>query len=232
MQVPYALKAKVEAEIDRLVKEGVLEPVQFSEWATPVVPVLKKDGSVRLCGDYKITVNGDAKTDTYPLPRIEDLFASLAGGTVFSKIDLSQAYLQVPLDELSKKYLTLNTHKGLFQFNRLPFGVASAPSIFQRIMENVLQGLPGVCIYVDDILVSGKTPEEHLRNLLKHLEEAGLRLKRSKCLFMIPSVEYLGYQISANGLQPTSEKIRAVQNARPNRRISINVLSRTCQLLR
>lgn len=73
-QVPYALKAKVEAEIDRLVKEEVLEPVQFSEWATPVVPVLKKDGSVRLCGDYRITVNRDAKTDTYPLPRIERIF--------------------------------------------------------------------------------------------------------------------------------------------------------------
>ena len=215
-QVPYTLKVQVEAEIDRLVKEGVIEPVQFSEWAAPVVPVLKRDGSVRLCGDYKLTVNRAAKTDTYPLPRIEDLFASLAGGTVFSKLDLAQAYLQVPLDEASKKYVTVNTHRGLFQYNRLPFGVASTPSIFHRIMENVLQGLTGVCAYLDDILVSGKTPEDHMQNLeavLERLEQAGLRLKRAKCLFMFPSVEYLGFQISAKGLQPTSEKVRAVQNA-------------------
>ena len=204
-QVPYTLKVQVEAEIDRLVKEGVIEPVQFSEWAAPVVPVLKRDGSVRLCGDYKSTVNRAAKTDTYPLPRIEDLFASLAGGTVFSKLDLAQAYLQVPLDEASKKYVTVNTHRGLVQYNRLPFGVASTPSIFHRIMENVLQGLTGVCAYLDDILVSGKTPEDHMQNLeavLERLEQAGLRLKRAKCLFMLPSVEYLGFQISAKGLQP------------------------------
>ena len=154
-QVPYALHAKVEAEIDRLVREEVLEPVQFSQWATPVVPVLKPDGRVRLCGDYKLTVNPVANTDTYPLPRIEDLFASLSGGKVFSKLDMTQAYLQIPVDEESKKYTTLNTHKGLFQFTRLPFGVASAPSIFQRIMEGILQGIPGVCVYLDDILVSG-----------------------------------------------------------------------------
>jgi len=174
-QVPYTLKVQVEAEIDRLVKEGVIKPVQFSEWAAPVVPVLKRDGSVRLCRDYKLTVNRAAKTDTYPLPRIEDLFASLAGGTVFSKLDLAQAYLQVPLDEASKKYVTVNTHRGLFQYNRLPFGVASTPSIFHRIMENVLQGLTGVCAYLDDILVSGKTPEDHMQNLEAVLE----RLKRA-----------------------------------------------------
>ena len=100
-QVPYALKEKVDTEIERLVNAGILEPIQFSEWATPVVPVLKHDGTIRLCGDYKLTVNQVAKTDTYPLPRIEYLFSSLTGGRVFSKIDLAQAYLQVPLDEES-----------------------------------------------------------------------------------------------------------------------------------
>ena len=215
-QVPYALKEKVDTEIERLVNAGVLEPIQFSEWATPVVPVLKHDGTVRLCGDYKLTVNQVAKTDTYPLPRIEDLFASLTGGRVFSKIDLAQAYLQVPLDEESKKLVVINTHKGLYRFNRLPFGVSAAPSIFQRTMENLLQGLPGVCVYLDDILVSGGSTEEHLRNLeavFTRLEQAGLRVKRSKCSFMLSSVEYLGFRISAEGLQPTTEKVRAVHSA-------------------
>ena len=109
------------------------------DWATPIVPVPKTDGSVRICGDYKITVNQVAKLDKYPIPRIEDLFASLAGGKAFSKLDLSQAYQQIELDEESRQYVTINTHKGLFRYNRLPFGVASAPSIFQRIMENILQ---------------------------------------------------------------------------------------------
>ena len=121
-----------------------------------MVPVLKHDGSVRLCDDYKLTINQEALMDTYPLPRIEDLFALLAGGTVFSKLDLAHAYLQIPLDEESKKLVTVNTHKGLFQYTRLPFGGSSAPSIFQRMMDNILQGIEGVCAYIDDILVSGK----------------------------------------------------------------------------
>ena len=134
---------------------GILEPVQFSEWATPVVPILKGDGSIRLCGDYKVTVNRETKVDTYPLPRIEDIHASLAGGTMFTKLDLSHAYQQVILDNETKPCVTINTHKGLYQVNRLPFGLSSAPSMFQRIMESILQGISNVYVYIDDILVSG-----------------------------------------------------------------------------
>ena len=115
--VPFSVRAKVEVEIDRQVKMGILEPVQFSEWATPVVPILKGDGSIRLCGDYKVTVNRETKVDTYPLPRIEDIHASLAGGTMFTKLDLSHAYQQVMLDEETKQCVTINTHKGLYQVN-------------------------------------------------------------------------------------------------------------------
>ena len=134
-QVPFAIRKKVEDEIDRQVTAGILEPVKFSEWATPVVPIMKKDGSVRLCGDYKITVNQATETDTYPLPRIEDMLASVAGGTVLSKLYLAHAYQQVVLDEESQQMATIITSKGLYRVKRLPFGVASAPSMFQRIME-------------------------------------------------------------------------------------------------
>ena len=169
-----------------------------------------------MCGDYKITVNQATNTESYPLPRIEDLLATLSGGTAFSKLDLAHAYQQVVLDEESKEIVAINTHKGLYKVNRLPFGVASAPSLFQRIMENILQGLTGVSVYLDDILVTGKSTEEHLANLeavLARLEAAGLRLKRNKCAFLLPSVEYLGHRISAQGLQQTVDKIKAVQEA-------------------
>ena len=214
--VPYALREKVDREIERLEKDGVIEPVQFSDWAAPVVPVVKPDNSVRLCGDYKVTVNRVAKLDVYPLPRIEEILASLAGGTTFTKLDLAHAYQQVQLDEESKKFTTINTSKGLYQYNRLPFGIASAPAIFQRTMEGLLQGIPNVSVYLDDILITGKSDEEHLKTVeevLVQLEKAGLRLKRSKCKFMLPSIEYLGHIISASGLQPTKEKVRAIAEA-------------------
>ena len=214
--VPYAMKEKVELELDRLYQQGIIEPVQFSEWAAPIVPVLKQSGDIRICGDYKLTVNGVAKLDTYPLPRIEDLFSSLSGGKYFSKLDLAQAYLQLPLDEASRKYVTINTQKGLYQYTRLPFGVASAPSIFQRTMDNLLQGIANVCVYLDDILISGATETDHLHNLqevLSRLEQAGMHLKKDKCAFLLSQVEYLGHQISQEGLHPTKEKVRAIVDA-------------------
>ena len=214
--VAHSLKEKVVKELDRLQELGVITPVTHSEWAAPIVPILKGDGSIRICGDYKVTVNPVLLIDSYPLPRIEDLFASLSGGTIFSKLDLKHAYLQVPLDEESKKYTTINTSKGLFQYNRLPFGIASAPSLFQRIMENILSDIPKVSVYLDDILVTGKDSAEHLYNLhrvLQRLESAGLTLKKSKCTFEVSSVEYLGHIIDAKGLHPSESKVRAIRDA-------------------
>ena len=120
------------------------------------------------------------------------------------------------LEKNSRKFVTINTHKGLFEYTRLPFGVASAPALFQRTMENLLQGLKHVCVYLDDILVTDSSEREHLDNLaevLKRLESVGMRLKRSKCEFMLPSVEYLGHKISDKGLQPTEGKIKAIVEA-------------------
>jgi hypothetical protein len=142
--IPFAMRPKVEKELEKLERDGIISKIEISDWSSPIVPVLKKDGSVRICGDFKVTVNQVLQVDQYPLPRIDDIFATLAGGRKFTKLDIRQAYLHMPLDDDSKKLLTINTHKGLYEYNRLTFGIASAPSIWQRAMDQILQGLSGV----------------------------------------------------------------------------------------
>ena len=120
------------------------------------------------------------------------------------------------MDEESKNYVVINTHKGLFQYTRLPFGISSAPGIFQRVIESVLQGIDGVFIYLDDILITGPTEKDHLKSLeevLKHLDKAGLRVKMKKCEFMKPEVDYLGHKIDKTGLHPLPDKVQAIQDA-------------------
>ena len=178
--VPFAMKDSIEMEFERLEKEGI---VSHSEWATPVVPVPKGDGRIRVCGDYKVTLNRHLEVDRYPLPKPNELFASPAGSQKFSKVDLTQTYLQMELDEESKKLTTLNTHQGLYRFNRLPFGISSAPALFQRAMDTILQGLPHVQCYIDDIIVTGVDDKEHLQNLKERLQDHNIRVKLSKCAF-------------------------------------------------
>ena len=215
--VPYALKGKVEQELQRLEEDNIIYRVNQSEWAAPVVLVPKKDGSLRVCGDYKTTVNQSADVDQYPLPNAEDLFATLAGGRVFSKIDLSHAYQQVELDEESQKYLTINTHKGLYRYKRLPFGVSSAPAIFQRIMDQLLQGVRFTVCRLDDILISGRSLEEHLEILeevFRRLQEHGIRLNRAKCIFLQEGLEFLGHWIDVHGIRPLPQKMEAIMETK------------------
>lgn len=214
--VPYAVREPIEKELDKMVADGVAEKVSHSDWATPVVAVPKPDGSVRLCGDYKVTVNPSLQVDQHPLPKPQDIYATLNGGKVFSKLDLSKAYQQVELDEESQHIITITTHKGLYRMYRLPFGIASAPAIFQSIMDKLLAGIPGVCVYLDDILISAPdhaTHCERLRMVLRRLQDAGLRLKRSKCVWLSDHVEYLGFVVDANGRHATTAKVDAVLKA-------------------
>ena len=183
------IRDSIEAELQRLENASIITKI---EWAAPIVAVPKKDGKLRICGDYKVTINPSMNVVQHPLPKPDDLFATLAGGTVFSKIDLSHAYQQMPLSESSKKLVTINTHRGLYSYNRLPFGVASAPALFQRAMDTILQGIPNVICYIDDILVSGGSHEEHLRSLeevFRILSREWITVKRSKCTFLTKQVE-------------------------------------------
>ncbi len=212
----HRLRPKVEASLEKLEQEGVLEKVTHSEWGSPIVVVPKKTGGVRICGDYKVTLNQVLDVDQHPLPKPSDLFATLAGGKVFSKLDLTQAYHQMEVEEKFQHLLTITTHKGLYRYRRLPFGISSAPALFQRTMEQILQGIPGVVAFMDDIELTGATVEEHLDRLdqvLQRLEEHGLRLHKSKCEFLKDRVEYLGHIIDKDGLHPVPEKVRAITDA-------------------
>ena len=190
-KLPFALKPIVGAELDRLEKEQVLEKVTHSDWATPLVVVRKPGGKVRLCGDFKVTLNPALKTDVYPFPLPEELFQKLNGGHKFSKLDLAEAYLQIPLDKESADLAVINTHQGLYKYKRLPFALSCAPAVFQKLMEQIVGDIPGVACYLDDIVVTGKCEQEHLVSLQKtmeHLNTAGLRLKLDKCNFFQDSI--------------------------------------------
>ncbi|XP_064487305.1 uncharacterized protein K02A2.6-like [Ornithodoros turicata] len=212
--LPYALRNKVSTQLDRLVEAGVISPVTHSDWATPVVPVLKKDGSVRLCGDFKVTLNPACAVEKYPLPVLEDLFASLNGGQFFTTLDLRDAYNQIPLDEESRKLTVINTHRGLYCFNRLPFGVSSAPAIFQRTIERILHGIPGVQAYLDDVLLAERGHDDKvLEAVLQRFREHGVKLNKQKCCFKKTSVEYLGHRIDGEGIHPMEKNLQAIKDA-------------------
>ncbi|XP_054259311.1 uncharacterized protein K02A2.6-like [Macrosteles quadrilineatus] len=213
--LPYTLKAKVEKELERLVESDILVPVCSSEYGSPIVPVPKKDGSIRICGDFR-HVNAQLEIDRYPIPRVEDLFTELQKGEFFSKIDLSQAYMQLRLDESSQKLCTISTHKGLFAYKRLPYGIASAVGIFQRVIEQALQGLQGVKCFLDDIIVSGPNDEVHLsrlREVCSRLKAVGFTVKQDKCKFFASKFEFLGFTIDKHGLHTSQAKIKAIVDA-------------------
>ena len=181
---PYALQDAIEKYLIRLQQLGAIKSVKYSDWATLIVPVPKPDGSVRICGDFKVIINPVLQIDKRPIPKPEDLLTVLAGGQKFSKLDLSQAYQQMLLYPDDRKYTTVNTHLGLFQYQLLPFGIALALAIFQSQTEKILQGIPKTVCYLDDVLITGKDDSEHLATLEKvfdRLYQWGLCLKKAKC---------------------------------------------------
>ena len=160
--IPLLLKEKLAKELQHLQDMQIITPVKHSEWAAPIISVVKYDGIICLCGNYKVSVIPFLIPDTYLLPHVGDLLAALSGGKVFSKLDLSHDNLQVSLDGISKKLTTINTTRGLFQYEGLPFGISSAPSLFQRITVTLLSDISHVCVYLDDIFVAGTNKEDHL----------------------------------------------------------------------
>lgn len=211
--VPFSFKELLNKELDDLEKRGVIELVKNAEWATPLVLVVKNNGKIRVCADYKVTVNKVMQDFKHPLPRIEELFAALQGGEHFTKLDLSNAYNQLELTEDTKRLLCWSTHRGIYKPNRLPYGTKPACNIFQKTLEKVLLGIPGVINFLDDIVVTGRNREEHLTNLelvFDKLSKAGFKLNLKKCQFFETDIKYLGHIINKDGLHKDPDKIKAV----------------------
>ena len=216
--MPFAARQEVARQLESMQKERVIQPSK-SPWSSPVVLVQKKDGTHRFCVDYR-GLNSITKTDTFPFPRIDDLLDQLGESKFFSTLDLASGFWQIRVHPNSQEKTAFSTPQGLFEFRVMPFGLCNAPSVFQRLMQQVLMGLnPAegpdfVSVYIDDVLVFSRTLEEHMEHLrlvMERLREANLKLKPSKCCLARKEVDYLGHVITPTGLKPNQKLVIAVQ---------------------
>ena len=197
------MREMVAKEVKKLLNAGVIEPVS-TEWASPVVLVPKKDGSLRFCVHYR-RLNAKTVADSYPLPRMDDCIDSLGDTAVFTTLDCNSGYWQIPVAPEDRDKTTFTTHMGTFRHLRMPFGLKGAPATFQHALDIILSGVRWqICIvYLDDVIVFSRTHEEHADHLdtfLSLLRTAGISLKLKKCSFFRPKVHYLGHVISPGKL--------------------------------
>lgn len=211
--VPFAAAHEIEKELKRLQLLEVLTPISYSQYAAPLVVVKKKDGRLRICADYSTGLNDALESNQYPLPTPEEIFAKLSRYTVFSNIDLSDAFLQIELDDEAKEKMVINTHCGLFQVNRMQPGVKTAPGSFQQLTETMMAGAEGVSTYMDDFIIGGIDDEDHRKNLfeaLRRIEDYGFRLQIGKCKFGQKQIEFLGHVIDIDGIRPAPNKLETL----------------------
>ena len=211
-RLPLALRDKVIKELHRLEKENVLEKINSSPWVSNMVVVSKADGAVRICCDLS-DVNKAIIPDKFPLPTNEELSEFFSGAKFFSKLDLKWGYLQMELDESIRYITAMITPIGLFQWKRLPFGLCSAPSCFQKTISMILENCPGTKHLIDDIIVCGQTRAEHDANLnkvLKHLDEYGVTLNLQKCSIGVQKVDFVGHEVSADGVRPLQSNVKTL----------------------
>ena len=212
-KVPFSSLERIDKELRRLEENGVIKKVNYSEWASPTVYVKKKNNKIRVCADFSTVLNECPRDHTYLLPTPEEIFSKLNEGKVVSKIDLSEAYLQVKVEEECTKYLTIHTRRSLYRLRRLPFGLKVAPSLFQQIMDTMLSGLEYAMAYLDDILIKSENFEEHkshAREVFKRIEKYGFKVGLEKCEFCMNKIEYLGPIIDHEGRRPNPKRTKAI----------------------
>ena len=214
-----AVRREEMTQVQQMLSSNVIRPSN-SPWASPVVMVRKKDGSLRFCVDFR-QLNAATVKDAHPLPRIDYLLDALHGAKWFSTLDLKSGYWQVPIAEQDKEKTAFRTSSGqLFEFNQVPFGLCNAPATFSHLMDRVLAGLHWeTCLfYLDDIIVFSSTWEEHLarlREVFERLRHAKLKLGAAKCTFAAKEVSYLGHRVTEEGLLPDPSLLAAIRDIPP-----------------
>ena len=211
---PFWKQTEAKEIVDDLLKRDLIEP-SASPWAAPVVMVKKKDNTTRLCVDYR-RLNSHTIQDAYPLPRIDDSLDALGGSKWFCTLDLASGYWQVGMSKSAQEKSAFITSGGLYSWKVMPFGLSTAPGTFERLMETVLSGLQWeTClIYLDDVIIFGKTEQQTLDRLdaiLSRIGQAGMKLKPSKCRLFQKRVHYLGHVVTEEGVMTDPEKIETVR---------------------
>ena len=203
--VPVHLKEALDMELDVLQRQGVITPIQSANQASPVVWVRKPNGRFRMCVDFKATLNSNILSDAYPMPTAEEIFCRVGTACKFAKVDLKSAYSQVALDEEARALSIINTHRGLYTVERLQMGMKNASAIFQRCMEQILVGIPGIIVYQDDVMVcadSSRQLKKRLAQLKLRLKEFNVTVNSDKCVDECDSLRFLGFIFSAKGVSP------------------------------
>lgn len=213
-RIPPNEYQEVQQHLQELLEKGVIRPSE-SNYASPIVLVRKKSGALRMCVDYR-KLNAKTKRDRYPLPRIEESLEALLGAKYFSTIDLASAYNQVEVAPPDQHKTAFTTPMGLFQYQRMPFGLQNAPATFQRLMQGIFRDdvLRTMMVYLDDIIVFSSTIDDHLKRLdhvFSKLKSHGLKIEPAKCQFFRDRVSYLGHVVSAEGVATDPEKTKAVK---------------------
>ena len=212
--LPHALRDTVQDEVKTMLEMQVIEPSE-SPYASPIVLVKKKDGTNRFCVDFR-KLNRITIFDAEPMPNPDDIFACLANDVVFTKLDLTKGYWQIPLKDDIREKTAFVTPDGLYQFRVMPFGLVNAPATFTRLMRQLLRDLPDVHNFIDDILIHSSSWTEHLhtmKEILRRLRKANLTAKPSKCMVGFTKIEFLGHVIGSGQLQPHPDKLDKIKNA-------------------
>ncbi len=212
--VPKIHELTLKSELDRLCELNVLKRVNRSQWGAPTFIIPKKDGTVRFISDFR-ELNKRIKRQPYPIPKIQNLLLKLEGFKYGTALDLNMGYYHIELSDASKELCTITTQWGKYEYQRLPMGLCNSPDIFQEKMNDLLDGLDTVRVYIDDILhVTKGSWEDHLEGLeevFRRLRQAGLKVNAKKSNFGAHEMEYLGYNITRTGIQPIAKKVQAIQ---------------------
>lgn len=221
--LPFATKEAVQQEIRDMLKQGIIEPSE-SPYQSPIVVVKKKDGTIRLCIDFR-QLNKILLNDNEPIPRVDVIFGQLGKARYFSKFDFAKGYWQVPMHEESKAMTAFSTSAGLYQFRFMPFGIKTAPAVFNRLMRKVVADIPHIYFYFDDVLVATETWTEHVATLeafLQRVSESGLTIRPTKSEIGQRSVKFLGHHVENGIIKPqieTLDKIRAAKRPQTKKEV-------------